>query len=190
MPSQVAKAGRRPNKDAPSISPRLQQRADRIVRLLRARKAGHTLEAIAESEGISHQAVSKLLAKYGPSTAIEARQIYEARSAAMALHTIEHGRPADHVLVHKALNVLPQDSSPQTGLSITINGFALVGLGLGGESPAIPQQIAVESDNRSYVNEANSLITEDITAQTRTDSEAEPNRALDSPGDPTPVGMG
>lgn len=198
MPPKVARRGRGPNKDATGISPRLQKRADRIVRIKRARKQGLTLEAIAEAEGISHQAVSKLLAKYGSSTAIEAREIYEARAAAAALYVTEKGRPADIVLVHKAIGVLPQDANPNQGMHITINGFALVGMGLAVQTHGEAERPIVDVQPLSppLTQDMHSLSAEQAGAKGnikpligQADS-GQPNPAADSLGGPNREGKG
>ena len=193
---QLIKQGLLPNKDAKALTkPHKRGNAERIVSILRMTAQGHTQRFIAEQLGITQGAVSQTLTKYGRNTTKDARQILEARAADMALNIIRNGRPADQVQVLKGFKVIPEDAERQAGLNITINGFALVGLGLSpsttsvqGEGDEKAQQIAAVSDSSSYVNEANSLIIEDIPDQERKTSEANPGAGLD--GGPATVGKG
>lgn len=178
-----------PNKDRRKDKPAYKRStAERIVSILRMAAGGRTQTAIAQELGLSQPSVHAILAKYGRTTAKEARQILEAKAADMALNVAKHGRPADQLRALEGLSVIDLREKPQPGLSITINGFALVGLGLVGESSQKAQQISAVSDKVDYVNEANSLIIEDITAQTRTDSEANPGAGIN--GGPQPEGKG
>jgi hypothetical protein len=177
----------RANKDRNKLAkPDKRSNAERIVTILRLSAQGHTQAFIAGELGITQGAVSQTLAKYQRNTTKDARQILEAKAADMALNVAKHGRPADQLRALEGLNVItPGGDQIKAGLSITINGFALVGLGLG-ESPQKPQQIATESDKQSYVNEANSLIIDSIAEPARTDGES--GRGID--GGPSPLGDG
>ena len=178
-----------PNKDRGKDKPAYKRsNAERIVSILRMAASGRTQTAIAQELGMSQPSVHAILAKYGRNTSKEARQILEAKAADMALNVARNGRPADQLRALEGLSVIDLREKPQPGLSITINGFALVGLGLQGERSQEPQHRPTESDKCSYVNEANSLIIEDITAQTRTDSEADPGAGI--AGGPQPEGLG
>jgi len=186
---QLVKQGLLPNKDAKPAYKR--SNAERIVSILRLSQQGHTQQAIAAELGCSQQCVSQTLAKYARNTTKDARQILEAKAADMALNVARNGRPADQLRALEGLSVIDLREKPQAGLSITINGFALVGLGLQGESSQIPQQIAAESDSKSYVNEANSLIIDSIAEPARTEGEASQAEPVgDSVWDPSPQGMG
>ena len=184
-----SKRSPRANKDAKPAYKR--SNAERIVSILRLSAQGHTQTAIATELGCSQQCVSQTLAKYGRNTTKDARQILEAKAADMALNIIRNGRPADQVQVLKGFKVIPEDDQSRAGLSITINGFALVGLGLQGERSQEAQQINAQSDNRSYVNETFPNIINSLRGEVLESQQAsEANSVGDSAGDPTPVGKG
>lgn len=139
---------------------------------LRLSQSGHTQQYIADQLGITQSAVSLILTKYQRNTTKDARQILEAKAADMALNVAKNGRPADQLRALEGLSVIDLREKQQPGLFITINGFALSGMGLTFAS----QDIAVSpvmhslteahaSDNSSYVNQTNPLIEGSLAPQ-------------------------